>query len=526
MIDIDFKFYRAILWKRLPLILMVWLVIAGAGLAIAYLLPPVYKSAARVLVVKPQIDASLATQTVNLASSEIIQEVEQRLMTRSNMLQIAEKYNVFADKPDLSPSERVQEMRASTGFNVINLGDILQRQPSTTVFDVSFSSDNPGLAAQVANEFVTLILERNAEIRRTIAEGTADFFEQESVRLANELTDLESQIVNFENENADALPNSLAFRRTEMSRIQNRLLQIETQELSLLDQKSQIERVIADPSLRPAVPVAQQTPEERQLTALNAQLAQLRSIYSDTHPQVVQVKAQIKVLDEVVRGTAQTDPNANASAVPSQMQLNLEQIESNLEFLEKQRSGLEAELQRIKDTIEQTPNVSMALNVLNRKYNAVQAQYNSAINQLNTAETGESIEVRQQGERFEVIEQATVPEEPESPPRLLIALGGLLGGLGLGLALTILLELLNKSVRRPSELVSGLGIQPFATVPYIATHGEIMRGRLKTAATLLAIAIGVPALLYVIHYQYMPIDLIIANVMERFGLDDLTSSLG
>jgi len=524
MIDIDFKFYRSILWQRLPLILMIWLVLAGAGIAVAYLLPPVYRSSARVLVVKPQIDARLATQTVNLASSEIIQNIEQRLMTRSNMLEISEKYNVFADKQDLSPSERVQKMRQATGFDVINLGNILSQQPSTTVFDVSFSSDNPNLSAQVANDFVTRILEQNSKIRKEIAEGTADFFKQESVRLGNELTDLESQIVNFENENADALPNSLAFRRSEMSRIQNKLLQIETQELSLLDQKSQIERVIADPTLRPAIPIAQQTPEERQLTALNTQLAQLKSIYSDTHPQVIQVKAQIKVLDEVVRGTAKNTPNSNA--IPSQMQLNLEQIEGNLEFLAKQRSGLEAELETIKATIEQTPNVSMSLNVLNRSYAALQAQYNSAISQLNTAKTGESIEVRQQGERFEVIEQPGVPEEPESPQRLLIAAGAIFGGLGVGLALTVLLELLNKSVRRPSELVSGLGIQPFATVPYIATHGEIMRRRLKTAGALAAVAVGVPALLYVIHYQYMPIDLIIANVMERFGLDDLTRSLG
>jgi len=162
MIDIDFKFYRSILWQRLPLILMIWLVLAGAGIAVAYLLPPVYRSSARVLVVKPQIDARLATQTVNLASSEIIQNIEQRLMTRSNMLEISEKYNVFADKQDLSPSERVQKMRQATGFDVINLGNILSQQPSTTVFDVSFSSDNPNLSAQVANDFVTRILEQNS----------------------------------------------------------------------------------------------------------------------------------------------------------------------------------------------------------------------------------------------------------------------------------------------------------------------------------------------------------------------------
>lgn len=527
MIDLDFKFYRAILWKRLPLILLVWMLIAGIAIAVAYLLPPVYRSSARILVEKPQIDPSLAQNTVTVTSGEIIQNIQQRLMTRANMLDIAERFNVFAQHPDYSPSERVEAMRSATNFRVTNLGDVRSRLPSTTVFSVSFSSDNPEMASLVANELVTFIQEQNIKIRTGSAENTAAFFKQESTRLANDLTDLESQIVDFENQNADALPDSLEFRRGEMSRLQARLIQIDTQRQGLLEQKAQLERFLSDPSLMPQAPIAQQTPEERQLIALNTQLAQLKAIYSDTHPQVIQVKAQIEVLEAAIRGTTANaqDPNASGG-VPSQMQLNLDQINTNLAFLDTQTSDLEKEIERIKSTIEQTPNVAMALNVLNRKYTSLQSQYNSAVNQLNTASTGESIELRQQGERFEVIEQATVPEQPESPPRLLIAAAGLLGGLGMGLGLVVLLELLNKSVRRPSELVNALGIQPFATVPYIATQGEIMRRRLKTAAGLLAVAVGVPALLYFIHYQYLPIDLIISRVMERFGLDDITRSLG
>ena len=525
MIDIDFKFYRSILWRRLPLILFIWIVVAGAGIAVAYLLPSVYRSEARILVEKPQIPGTLVQQTVTVTSAEIIQTIQQRLLTRANVLKVAERFNVFADRSDLTPSERAEKMRQATGFEVISLGDRRSRQPSTTIFKVSFSSRYPNTAAQVTNELVTLILEQNIKERTDRASNTADFFKQESERLASELTDLETQIVAFENENADALPNSLDFRRAEMSRIQNRLLQIDTQEQSLLDQKAQLERVIADPSLMAAVPVSQQSPEERQLAQLNSQMAQLRAIYSERHNTVLQLQAQIDALEASIRGTTTTDDTSGTTVtVPSQVQINLDQIVANLDFLAQQRQALEAELDRLKKTIEATPNVGMALNVLNRKYASLQGQYTAAINQLNTAATGESIEVRQQGERFEVIEQAGVPEKPESPNRLLIAAAGIVMGLGAGLALVVLLELLNKSVRRPVELVNALGIQPFGTVPYIATRGEVMRGRLKTAMAILLVGVGVPAVLYVIHYQYMPIDLILSRVAERFGLDDLTRS--
>lgn len=525
MIDIDFKFYRGILWKRLPLIIGIWLALSIAAIAVAYVLPPVYRSNARILVVKPQIDPNLANQTVNLTTAEIIQSIQERLLTRSNMLKIAKDFDVFAEKPDHSPSERYREMYDATSFNVVDLGGRNNRAPSATAFVVSFRAENPGVAVDVTNQLVTQIQQLNNEIRGGNTSNTAAFFEQRVKELGNVLADLEAQIVNFELENTDALPDSLDFRRAEMSRIQARLLAIDTQNQTLLEQKAQLERVINDPSLASPVRAAQQTPEERQLLALSGQLAQARSIYSDTHPNVVQLKAQIRVLEDAVNGQV-TALDGTISNAPTPMQLEVERIDTLIRAAQQERLTLEGQLADIQDSITRTPTVTMGLNALNRTYASRQAEYNTAVNQLNLANTGVSIEVRQQGERFEVIEQPTRPEEPESPNRLMIAAAGLFGGLAAGLGLVVLLELLNRSVRRPSELVNALGIQPFATVPYIATQGEILRRRMRMAAGALAFVVGIPALLYVIHYQYLPIDLIISRVVERFGLDDLMRNWG
>ena len=43
-------------------------------------------------------------------------------------------------------------------------------------------------------------------------------------------------------------------------------------------------------------------------------------------------------------------------------------------------------------------------------------------------------------QRISVIEQAIAPTDPESPNRLLIAIGGIVGGLAAGLGLVVLLE--------------------------------------------------------------------------------------
>jgi len=103
-----------------------------------------------------------------------------------------------------------------------------------------------------------------------------------------------------------------------MSRIQARLLAIDTQEQTLVDQKAQLERVINNPGTS-TLPSAQQSPEERQLLALTGQLAQARSIYSDTHPNVLQLKAQIDVLENAIRGQV-TTTDGTVSTAPTQLE--------------------------------------------------------------------------------------------------------------------------------------------------------------------------------------------------------------
>ena len=70
-----------------------------------------------------------------------------------------------------------------------------------------------------------------------------------------------------------------------------------------------------------------------------------------------------------------------------------------------------------------------------------------------------------------MIEQASVPEEPSKPNRIIVASIGVVGGLGLAGALFAFFELVNSSLRRPSDIAGSLGIVPIATIPFIKPGG-------------------------------------------------------
>src|SRR5690606_18033141 len=106
------------------------------------------------------------------------------------------------------------------------------------------------------------------------------------------------------------------------------------------------------------------------------------------------------------------------------------------------------------------------------------------------ASTGEQIQSQFMGERLLLLEKAVPPERHIRPRRSMIVALASAGGIGLGLAAIVLLEILGGRVRRPVQLERKLGIEPLATIPYIRTRGQIWRARMLGMA---AIALAVTA---------------------------------
>lgn len=515
MIDIDFKYYFSIILKRFPLFLLIWLLITVLALVVAYILPPVYRSQASILVEGQQI--TTVDTTVKTSAIERIQIIEQQIMTRSNLLDIAERFGIFAERPDMSPTDMLERMRKMTEFQQVTFADPNSRfGPSAVAFNISFKNKDRFVASRVANDLVSRILELNANTRIKVATETAEYFDQRRVTLLNQLTELETQIVNLKNENKDSLPERLAYNQGEMSRIQDRLIRMDREELSFQEQKAQLERILENPALASAVNGGRQmSPQQRELEQMQLELAQKSTVYSANNPQILQLKSRIAALEDIIKEQASDD-----SGVFAPLREQIRQIDGSIGLIARQRGQLTEQLASIEAAVAQTPNVENQLNILEREHATIERQYRENDIKLSEARAGENLELRNQGERFSVLEQAVAPDEPESPNRILIAVGGTAFGMFLGAALIILLEIVNTSVRRPADLVNGLGIQPFATIPYIATRRETRARRMRIAVMVLGVAILIPAAVFAVHQFVIPVDLLMERVIDRFGLGD------
>src|ERR1700721_3181240 len=94
-------FYWELFKRRWAYFFVPFVVIASAGLAVALVWPATYASEGKILVQSQQIPTELVRPTVTSAAQERIQVIEQRTMTRENLLAIIDKFNLFPEKKGL-----------------------------------------------------------------------------------------------------------------------------------------------------------------------------------------------------------------------------------------------------------------------------------------------------------------------------------------------------------------------------------------------------------------------------------------
>jgi uncharacterized protein involved in exopolysaccharide biosynthesis len=515
MPNIDLKFYLAVFLRRLPYFLVIAALVSAVAVTAAAILPPSYRSSASMLVEPQQIPGELAQTTVEVDPYEQAQIIEQRIMTRANLLELADRIGLYADRPEMDANAIVGDLEGRIEF--IGFEPDVTRErgvPGATIIGVAFEAPTAAFAVKGANELVNLVLGENVRLRTDRANDTASFFQAEVERLSGEIERQSARIAELKTANVDALPDSLDARRAQQQVEQERLLALEREEAALKNQRATVVWVFERTGRSATVTL---TPEEEELETLKSQLRQQRAVYAPSSPPIRLLETRIAALESLVqeqRDARATAPDANGeTAQPlSELDVELAPIDARLDFIAQEKALIGKTLADLDVSIKATPQNEMQLAGLERELATLEQQYEAAVANLGQAGIGERIEVLSKGERFSLIEPPTEPTSPASPNRKLIAAAGVVGGMGLGAGFVALLELLNRSIRRPIEIAQRLGAQPFATLPYIRTKSELRWKRGVIGGALLAALVAIPLGLLAVHTLYMPLDVLLLGL--------------
>jgi uncharacterized protein involved in exopolysaccharide biosynthesis len=312
---IDLKQIKGILRRRRKGFFLTFLPLLLAGSAVAFLLPPTFLSKATILIEGQQIPPEYVRTTITSYVEERLQIITQRIMSRGRLLEILNRFDLYADRKEKYTTEEIlEQMRKDIKFKTIS-ADVKDRRTgqstvATIAFTLSYEGRNPGTVQKVANVLTSLYLEENLRTREQRASNTTEFLQQEIEGLRKQMDILQNSISEFKQRHMGDLPENTHVNLQMIARLNRDLDQVRMQINALKERKILLEGQIAtvppSTSFLTAEGKLATDPRER-LKYLRLQLLSLQAGTSERHPDFIRLKREIEELERQVGETSEDD---------------------------------------------------------------------------------------------------------------------------------------------------------------------------------------------------------------------------
>ena len=483
--DLTLDDYLSMLRRRLKLILIPALLAPLVGFLISYAFTAKYTSQSLVLVEGQKVPEGVVQPVVTADLAQRIATMQQQVLGRNRLQPIVEKRpNLFRGGKSLE--DVLEDVRAGVQIEpvvtdlsaIANTGGGKRRGGSVPGFYVNFTTANPRDAQDVCNDLTSAILTEFQASREAVAVSTTEFIGRQLDEAKRNLDDQDSKLAAFKRQYSGQMPGE-AENNLKVLGALNSQLDANTQTVNRAQQdKAYTESLLAQQVSAWKSAQGSNNPQslETQLSALQSQLLTLQARYTEDHPDVIKTKADIaevkKRLAEINEASNKgpdTTTKASASEPPEirQLRLQVHQYEDVLANATREQKRISDQIRLYQSRVAISPEVEEKYKQLTRDYDTAQKFYADLLAKKSTSEMATDMERRQQGEQMHLLNQASAPESPSFPNRLLFAAGGLGAGLVIGMGLALWLELRDKSIRNEEDVVASLQMPVLVSLPWV-----------------------------------------------------------
>ena len=380
---------------------------------------------------------------------------------------------------------------------------------------MSFDYRDPMVAQKVVEKLASFFVDTNARERGAQADQTSSFLEAQLADARGRLEAQEQKLKLFRERNSGRLPTQM---QTNMQAIQNVQLSLQAMVESLArdrDRKLMLERLYSDASADavasaaapaaaasdPARPgdvasrlPADATPRQR-LEVTRAALAQMELRLSPKHPDVIRVRRMVEDLERQVAAAdavqgLQPPPllaldagqDRPASQDETRRRDRLREMKSEIESLGRQIAFKEGEEKRLREQVgayqarlDAVPGIESEWVALSRDYDTLAASYRELLAKSENSKMAASLEQRQIGEQFRILDPPRVPLTPRSPNRVRINLTGAFAGLGAGLLLVGLAFYRDSTMWSEADVLGAIDLPVLVLLPFVTTAEDLRR---------------------------------------------------
>jgi polysaccharide chain length determinant protein (PEP-CTERM system associated) len=490
--ELTMEDYSGILKRRFWLILLCSLSLLAVGFGLTFVIPAQYLSRTLVIVQQQKVPQNYVKPVVTEDLNERLASMSGEILSRSRLEPIITRYDLFASQGG-SMDDRVEMTRKAIDIKPVEeIGALSNGNKQVPGFYISFKGRNARVAQQVCAEITSLFVSESISSREQSAEGTTSFLTQQVAEAKRALDEQDAKLAVFQQKNLGRLPEQ---EQSNLSALQSLTTQLDasTQELNRLQQEQTMLSAMvaamtsdsqqADPGSGTSLESLQ-----KQLTALTAQKQELDALYTPDHPDVLAAARKIEELQkQITEASTKPAPQESTGNAPRKESAQLVQSKAQLRSIEQSIVSQKQEQTRIAQAIrsyqariETSPTINAEFKQVTREHETALQFYNSLLAKMSDSSMATDLERRQQGEQFQVLDAANLPDQPTFPNPLMFVGGGFAAGLVLGLFLTILLEYRDTTLRNERDIFAFTNLPTLALISYIdVLPRPVKRGGLR-----------------------------------------------
>jgi uncharacterized protein involved in exopolysaccharide biosynthesis len=240
-----------------------------------------------------------------------VSTIKQQILSRSNLEKIIENFGFFSEPEHATMfmEDKLNGLRRR-----IDVG-LTRARRGSDAFTISFRGKDPEAVMNVVNTLAAYFMDENLKIREAQATGTSDFLQEELTEVRNRLEEVEARLRTYRSRYMGELPEQLDTNLKILDTLQMRLnerkerIRDERNRLLILENEIEQERKLWTAGMKPA---ESESGEAVSLEQLKAQLALLKSSYTDQHPDIIRLKGRIAKL-EAQFGTSGSESSDSSS---------------------------------------------------------------------------------------------------------------------------------------------------------------------------------------------------------------------
>ncbi|HVB57947.1 MAG TPA: XrtA system polysaccharide chain length determinant [Candidatus Acidoferrales bacterium] len=475
--------YLTMLRRHWVMIVILTIIGPPLGYGISKFLPNRYQSMTLVLVEEPSVPTDFVKPVDTTNINERLASMQQQILSRTRLEPIIHQYGLYAsDINKVSMDDLVARLQKA--IEVTPVEPMAEtRANNLPGFFVNVTMDSARTAQEVCSSITSMFIEENLRLRQERSEDTTQFLSQQLADSKAKLDEQDAKLAAFKSHYMGSLPDE---EQTNLNILTGLTSQLDaaTQALSRAQQdKSFAESMLAQQLAGWQASENGQSPDtmEKQLAALQTQLAGLEVRYTNDYPDVIKTKSDIaalqkKIADENSQRSVTSSNKVQKTTVEpvqiTQLRAQIHSYDQAISGRTKEQEQIQQQIKLYQGRVQSSPAVEQQYKELTRGYQTALDAYNDLQKKVGESAMATDLERKQEGEQFRVLDPANLPDRPSFPNRPLFAAGGLGGGLVLGVGLALLMEMQNSSMRTERDVEFALRLPVLAIVPAIQPNSS------------------------------------------------------